>query len=262
MAKFAPVAPIQILEGMKEAGCLGDYHLLLTHHVLEEPDRFVALFKDMPLCTIIMDNSVVELGDAVSDEKVHEACEIIRCAKPAHPAYEYHWVYPVCIDVMADGPATQEASAKSWGWWQENAPSYHPMIVLQGNSWQTFTQTADHFLTDPKYGALSNVGIPRVLVDHLGTRQLAVQYVDAIRPDVNVHLLGFSNDVTDDVICANMPAVAGIDSAVPIRYSYSGGNGLYTPSCSIPPRPADWFEKGEYTKGIWQNVQKIRQWVA
>jgi hypothetical protein len=265
MAEFAPVAPIQILEGMKEAGCLGQYHLLLAHHVLEEPDRFIDLFQDHPLSTIFMDNSIVELGDAASDDKVLEACQIIAAARPKSfgSAYEKHWIYPVLTDVMGDGPATIYASAKSYGWWRTNAPDFPLCVVLQGSDWKTFTETVDFFLATPRFReGLGYVGIPRVLVQHLGTRQLAVQYVDAIAPDINIHLLGFSDDVVDDVICSNMAAVQGIDSAVPIRYSYSGGTGLYSPTSTIPPRPADWFEKGEYDKSIWDNLEAIRRWVA
>lgn len=259
MGRFAPVAPIQILEKMKEKGCFGDYHLLLTHHVLEYPDRFRALFDDGGRYTIFMDNSVVELGDAVSDEKVKEACDAINSGS------SQQWIYPVLIDVMSDGPATIESSTESYEWWKEKLGDYWvgaPMVVLQGNDWKTFTETADHFLLDPAFSEIAYVGIPRVLVDHLGTRQLAIQYIHAIRPDINIHLLGFSNDVTDDVICCNMPDVQGIDSAVPVRYSYSGGVGLYTPSCAIPDRPADWFEKGEYDDSIFTNLSHIRQWVA
>lgn len=257
MARFAPVAPIQILEGMKEAKCLGNYQLLLTHHVLEEPDRFRELFNGDSTQTIFMDNSVVELGDAVSNEKVKEACDIIR-----NDGNGPEWVYPVLMDVMADGPATIEASTESYEWWDKYGPDYHPMVVLQGNDWKTFTATCDYFLLNSGFSRITYVGIPRVLVDHLGTRQLAVQYVDALRPDINVHLLGFSNDVTDDIICCNLIAVEGIDSAVPVRYAYSGGDGLYTPTSSIPARPADWFEKGTYDRSIWDNVEAMRRWVA
>lgn len=257
-AQFAPVAPIQLLEEMKKRNILGRYHLFLTHHTLEFPDRFKELcggtnWNAGNQLTIIMDNSVVELGDAVSDEKVFEACEVVK---------GQNWVYPVLIDVMADGPATQEASAKSWDWWREKHPEYSPMAVLQGSDWKSFTETADYFLCNPHFEGLENVGIPRVLVDHLGTRQLAIQYVDALRPDVNVHLLGFSNDVTDDIICSNMAAVRGIDSAVPIRYGHSVPGGIYTPSADIPPRPKDWFEVAEWDPTIEKNLHNIRKWCA
>lgn len=260
MARFAPVAPIQILEEMGKNNVLDNYHLLLTHHVLEYPERFRNLFGSGKYQnTIIMDNSVVELGDAVSDDKVYEAAEIVRGLNGSSIT---NWVYPVLIDVMADGPATRQASAASWSWWRENHPDYSPMAVLQGNDWKSFTETADFFLLNPDFKGLENVGIPRILVDHLGTRQLAIQYVDAIKPDVNVHLLGFSNDVTDDVICCQHPSVAGIDSAVPVRYAYSVPGGRYTPSSAIPPRPDDWFERGEYDKTVADNVLAVRQWVA
>lgn len=264
MAKFAPVAPIQILEGMKEAGCLGDCHLLLTHHVIEEPDRFIELFDGETMNTIYMDNSVVELGGAVTDEKVLEACQIIAAAKPQAfgGQYQSHWIYPVLTDVIGDGPATILASEKSYDWWRENAPEFAPMVLLQGNDWESFTKTADFFLTNPKFRDLAYAGIPRVLTEYLGTRQLAVQYVDALAPDINLHLFGFSDDVTDDIICSNMAAVQSIDSAVPIRYPYSAHDGLYTPTSVIPPRPADWFEKGEYSQAIWTNLEAIRRWIG
>jgi len=79
MPKFAPVAPIQVLEGLWAAGpeCFGNYHLLLAHHTVEHKTRFTALFKAIAeadhVCTIIMDNSIVELGDAVGPEMVAEA---------------------------------------------------------------------------------------------------------------------------------------------------------------------------------------------
>lgn len=261
MAEFAPVAPIQILEGMKEAKCIGSHHLLLTHHVLEEPDRFRECFRshtfpDIPSYTIFMDNSVVELGSAVTDAMVLEACQIVGDDGG-------NWVYPVLTDVMGDGPATIEASERSYDWWYANAPEYLPMVVLQGNDWESFTKTADYFLTGDKFRNLGWAGIPRILTSHLGTRQLAVQYVDAIRPDINLHLFGFSEDVTDDIIAAQHPGVQSMDSAVPVRYPYKNGpKTLYTPSCEVPPRDPDWFEHGKYEPAIANNLLHMRQWVA
>lgn len=267
MGQFAPVAPIQILEAMKEVGdhILGRYHLLLAHHVLEEPERFTQLFNDMPPCTIFMDNSIVELGDAASDEKVLEACEVIYASTPkAGLGHAHHWIYPVLTDVMGNAEETKKRSTTSYNWWmaQEVSDRFWPMVVLQGDSWESFTQTADYFLLNEAFKGIAYVGIPRVLVGSLGTRRHAIRYVDAIRPDVNVHLLGFSDDVTDDVICCNDPSVEGIDSAVPIRYSYSVAGGIYTPSADIPARPKDWFEKGEWDQASLINLQNARVWCA
>ncbi len=262
MAQFAPVAPIQILEKMKEERVLGKYHLLLTHHILEHPERFKELFADLKQCTIIVDNSIVELGDAATDDKVLEACKVLQ-----ESSNSPNYIIPVLKDVMNDGPATREAATASCNWWLENAPTYNPMVVIQGETWREFTKTADHFLSNSDlFPNIEYAGIPRVLVSHQDTRQKAIQYITALSPMTNIHLLGFSDDVTDDIICANDPNVEGIDSAVPIRYSFSATGGdtdkLYTPSAKLPPRPADWFEKGEFTVDDEVNLYNIRKWVA
>jgi hypothetical protein len=262
MAQFAPVAPIQILEQMKQQGCLGKYHLLLAHHVLEHPDRFKALFADLRGCTIIMDNSLVELGASENEQKVLDACKAIQDS-----ALTPNFIIPVLTDVMGDGAATREASTKSYQWWAENAGQRYPlMVATQGKDWGDFCKTVDYFLLSGEFPGIDYVGVPRKLVEPLGTRQLAIQYIDAVRPDISVHLLGFSDDVTDDVICAQHPSVEGIDSAVPIRFNYKGeeedSKELYTPTSPIPPRPKDWFEKGEYSDIIYANLYNIRLWVA
>jgi hypothetical protein len=285
MASFAPVAPIQILEKMKEEGILGNYHLLLAHHVLEYPGRFEALFADMRNCTIIMDNSLVELGTSENEDLVLEACNALETGG--------RWdglnrVIPVLTDVMGYGVATRESAAKSYQWWKASEAHYKQMVVLQGGFgnndvplghiiygepatraiFEDFCRTADAFLLDPQYESIEYVGIPRILTDLIGSRQDAIRYVRAIRYDVKIHLLGFSNNVMDDIICANMlGSDEGIDSAVPIRYSYDNGvespaNPIYTPTSPIPPRPKDWFEKGVYDSTIATNLANIRKWVA
>lgn len=263
MALFAPVAPIQILEELKTHQVLGSYHLLLAHHVLEEPDRFRSLFADMPSSTIIMDNSIVELGDAASDEKVLEAIQSLQ-NRPGAP----HWIIPVLTDVMGNGTATRQKASESYQWWHENAPGWPLMVVAQGSDFKDFAKTVDYFLADPSaFPKIEYVGIPRVLVESLGTRLECVRYLEALRPQINVHLLGFSDNVPDDIICANHPSVEGIDSAVPLRYSFSvkdtpGISRLYTPSTPIPPRPAEWFTEGQMDDVTYTNLYNIRKWCA
>jgi hypothetical protein len=264
MGQFAPVAPIQILEAMKERKVLGTYHLLLTHHVLEHKDRFGQLFNRQapgesfgergPQMTVIMDNSIVELGGAQNEDAVLEAYNVIRD--------QGHWVYPVLADVMGDGPATREAIKRSYDIWVNNEAGADLMAVLQGNDFTDFCRTADMVLLDPDYRHIHYVGIPRILTDTIGSRWAAIKYVEAIRPDISIHLLGFSNNVMDDVTCANHPGVEGIDSAVPIRYSHSVPLGRYTPTAEIPPRPADWFEVGEWDDTIYTNLENVRRWCA
>lgn len=252
MTRFAPVAPIQILEAMKMLGVLGNYHLLLAHHVLECPERFHDLFDPLTTqsSTIIMDNSIVELGASENESKVLAACNAILAESPTP-----HEIIPVLTDVMGDGAATRAASALSYEYWTGEI-DLPLMVVLQGADWKDFCLTVDTFLANDDYPAITWVGIPRKLTENVGSRQMAVQYVRALRPDINIHLLGFSNDVVDDVICARMECVAGIDSAVPLRY-----NGIYTPTAEVPPRPADWFEHGQFNSEAHKNLVNMRQWI-
>ncbi len=45
MSRFAPVAPIALLEQMAEAYVLGDYHLLIASDIKKEPLRYKKLFS-------------------------------------------------------------------------------------------------------------------------------------------------------------------------------------------------------------------------
>lgn len=267
MAKFAPVAPIQILEGLESAHVLGGYHLLLTHHILEYPQRHKDLFAFKPGIheTVIIDNSLVELGYSENDTKVFEAYDLLR-----GPMHNDRFV-PVLTDVMGDGAATREAIPKSYANWQQmcqDAEIEMPnlMAVLQGNDWFDFCVTTDAVLLNPAYRHITWVGIPRILADTIGSRLNAIRYVSALRPDINIHLLGFSNNVMNDIICAKQSAfyqnVRGIDSAVPLRYDYSVPNGVYTPTAKIPPRPQDWFEEGVVMPKTLDNLANMRRWVA
>ncbi len=42
--RFAPVAPVHILQELCNSGALGEYHLFLAHHTVEKPKEFTDLF--------------------------------------------------------------------------------------------------------------------------------------------------------------------------------------------------------------------------
>jgi hypothetical protein len=58
--------------------------------------------------------------------------------------------------------------------------------------------------------------------------------------------------------------IEGIDSAVPIRYTYSEGDEgrLYKPTSTIPARPKDWFENGNLDDDTLINLREARRWFA
>lgn len=266
-AKFAPVAPIHILEDMQRIdrkNLLGYYHLFLAHHTVEEASRFHNLvhrqMQDAYARTmqIIMDNSIVELGGAVDDQMIKQAVEAVRVTNTSLLE-----VIPCLPDVMGDGAATVEMSSDAYDRWMDmEMPGSGFMVVTQGKDWEEFTDVVNHFFLGDnrqRYRNIRWVGIPRKLGDTIGTRALAIQYIQMVAPHVRIHLLGFSRTIADDLFCARMPGVSGIDSAVPVRYSK-----VLTPMTSdeaIGPR-GDWWEKGVFQTGNASNIDNVRKWLV
>jgi hypothetical protein len=267
MVKFAPVAPVHILHDLVAHKEFKDYHLFLAHHTVEHPKEFAYLFdryygdrQGQGHPTVIMDNSIVELGGAVDDLMIDEACRIISAAGRSTT------IVPVLPDVMGIGYKTVELSRAAYHRWANlgkqgaiHANTY--MLVTQGESWDDFTATVNHFFIDmaDDYPRIGWVGIPRRLLDVLPTRAEAIKYIQMVAPHVKIHLLGFSGSIGDDLLCARLPGVMGIDSAVPVRY-----NGVLTPMTTedeIGPR-GDWFKEGQLNSTNIHNVQNVRKWIG
>ena len=132
------------------------------------------------------------------------------------------------------------------------------MAVLQGKDWEDFVHSANFFLLEhrERFHKVTWVGIPRKLVEAIGSRKKAIQYVKMIAPWVNIHLLGFSDDMVDDFLCARMRGVKGIDSAVPLRVP-----GLLLPTDVPKGRDPRWMDEGGLTSEARINVSNVRQWI-
>jgi hypothetical protein len=259
-AEFAPVAPIQILEEMVKTDMkhlFGSYHLFLAHHTATNEERFTSLidrafaeYYSEP--TFIMDNSVVELGGAVDDDMIAKATTAVIVPK------RHAQVIPVLPDVMGDGDATLEMSVEAYHRWEKGGmPGTGYMLVAQGPTWDGFTNLVDSLIVKPGFPKITHIGIPRVLRKTMETRWLAVQYMKMVAPHVKIHLLGFSDDIFDDIHCARLGGVAGIDSAVPVRY-----DGVLTPASGTQPRDPKWFDEGTLTHWGSKNIRAVRQWLA
>ena len=81
------------------------------------------------------------------------------------------------------------------------------------------------------------ISIPRALVNILGSRREPIEALqnNGFR-DVPIHLLGFSCNYHDDIYCARLEGIIGIDSATPIRL---GMEGKIMPISSSEINPAD-----------------------
>lgn len=252
MAHFAPVAPIQVLEQLydHDPEVFGEYHLLLAHHTVEHLDRFDRLFqriysdrKIRPL--IIMDNSVVECGGFVDFDMMLAATQAVS---------PYADCVPVLPDVMGDGRKTREATLEAYSKWASEIPCIGFMAVCQGVDFADYSESLQLFSNRARFPAIEYLGIPRFLVHLIGTRKHAVEAALVYRNYQAVHLLGYSDDMQDDLECSQMPGVQGIDSAVPLRVE-----GKFSFDMSTGPRPEDWFEQANVNPQMLANLGFARQ---
>lgn len=261
MKGFGPVAPPQILRALKDHGVLGTYHLLLAHDVLARGQEYYDLFgvkewrtregmlMTAPEMTVILDNSVVELGDACDADTIATAAASCRANVVVLP------------DVLMDGPATVERTKGAIDSWKKqldnalgSASTYSFMVVPQGKTIEEWVTCAEQLADLPNVGWW---GIPRNFRKITG-RKLAVRLARTFNPKRKIHLLGFSDDIVDDILTARYERVEGIDSAVPLRAATLGKH--ISAFTNLPPR-GDWWEQAEFTPLMLNNVQQVRRWL-
>ena len=248
MAKFAPVAPAHIVERLPVA-TMGSYHLLLAHDVVKQPDVYSRVYNHFGMTTI-MDNSVVELGEAVNPDIIKEAVHITgvstivlpdvlrNCDKTIDSIFEAH---PIWLKFFE----RQLGIGREWGF----------MYVPQGLSIEEFVRCAEASL---ELDRVNFWGIPRNLVREIGTRERAIYVCRALAPERRIHLLGFSDNIIDDVGCSRIRGVEGIDSAVPLRLASLG---LPMSMVAVTPPRGDWWDHAQYLPSMAANIETFRRWI-
>lgn len=254
--KFAPVCPIHVYEALAAEGqeYIGDYFLLLAHDVLQHQERYERFFARRG-CTIIMDNSVIELGNACTAANLYEAAAAIA------PGND------VCVaipDVLQDGVATFERAKRflDEAAGIRGSEQFEKMYIPQGKDIKDFSISMEQALyTFPD--EFEWVGIARNLTDRIfPTRKIAAGYISRIVGNhVRLHLLGFSDNVADDIdTCLHLaPYIEGIDSAVPLRLGTKGvsvGIGEQFPDTG--PR-GDWWDTVVANELLLENTLAFRQ---
>lgn len=249
MAQFGPVAPPRLIRQLSKRA-MGAYHLLLAHDVHAKPKEYGELYN-FPNSNIIMDNSVVELGGAVDLNIIKEACNTVKCVTIALP------------DVMSDGQATTEASMAAYDEWLKTFEALYGadnqdwgfMFIPQGRTieeWATCAQSMSH------HRRINYWGIPRLLTIHSGSRRMGIEIAYALNSRRKIHLLGFSENLVDDVVCSRDPRVLGIDSAVPLRAATYGKEMTF--DVNLPKR-GDWWDTAEYLPMMDDNVNTYKDWI-
>lgn len=242
--RFAPVAPPEVLHKMKENLILGTYHLLLAHDVAGNPAKYRDLF--LPSDFIIMDNSVIELGTPVDATTMKAACNVVIPSVVVLP------------DVIGDFKQTVQLAERYLDQWASTGLGPF-MAVPQGQSENEIYACIDTYLRMPHIKAF---GVPRACVKPLGSRKPVIEYLNRVASDKHIHLLGFSDNLQDDILCTRLPGVSGIDSAVPIRLGVKGTlMDVNDDASQYPPRGDFWDTARDITPEVINNVQKFRIWI-
>ncbi len=267
MARFAPVVPLAIARQLQgkypNKDLLGNYHLLLAHDILKHPKEYQQVYGEVRRrygkdSFIILDNSIVELGKAMSIDDLMAASDILR---------------PDCIvvpDVMGDGSATRLAAERFCREYAKRMvaagdPNNIPSLlgVIQGDSVADCMDTASLFYVQ---NLIEYVSVPRIVGQKLGTRMGVLNQLAMSPRFAGIHLLGFSDNLLDDVACARHPLVQGIDSAVPIRAGLRGQEITIEYAVDYGPRGLFWdTTEVQYNlnhEQVRANIEAFRRWIT
>lgn len=254
MKKFAPVAPIHIYEALANRGYVPDNILLLAHDVYkhENRDRYMALFNRGPWkdTHIIMDNSLIEVGNAITLNEIEEA---VRCVNAD---------VVVLPDSLTDGIASAELTVAAWDEWKTrfSAPyrgdkPIQLMAVIQGETEKGFMQALEMIATNI---APDWISIPRRTESKFGYKRIElIDFVRMFFPSQPIHLLGFSEYPWNDILAAQLSDVVSIDSAAPLRLPNGDVFSNAGPSRVNKETGVDWWDTCKYEHYMLQNIQKV-----
>lgn len=263
--KFAPVAPIHIYEALANRGYVPQRILLLAHDVYkhENRDRYMALFNRGPWkdTHIIMDNSLIEVGNAITLNEIEEA---VRCVEAD---------VVVLPDSLTDGPKSAELTIAAWDEWKTrfSAPyrgdkKIELMAVIQGETEKGFMQALEMIASKI---APDWISVPRRTESKFGyNRMELIDFVRMFFPDLPIHLLGFSEYPWNDILAAQLSDVKSIDSAAPLRLpngdvfsnagspriTYETVNFGHVEECQVAH---DWWLEAKYEDYMLRNIQKV-----
>ncbi len=245
---FSPIVPPQAYPDLRDRGHLGLYNLILAQEVIQFPSTFEDVFQkqfDSVARTLILDNGVVETGTALEPKVLLEAAKICRASVVVLP------------DVIQDPEASWEVTEYASEWFKREDPGLELMVVPQG---KTLGEVGLYIKRAYEELHFHWFGIPRWMTKAFGTRSEIIKH--ALRYNRKVHMLGFSDNLLDDIACARTLDVRGIDSAYPIALGYQTLPIMIGRRNMTAQRDKGWDQHTLLYDSCCANIRRVRAWLG
>lgn len=218
MAAYAPVCGIAMLEFLSENDrklegrwdLLGGVMMFMAHDILQHQDRYMDFAHkcrtQLGVHTIIVDNSLIEVLDGSTPRPTFE--DVL------HASLVVKGDFTILPDVLSDCSASANATREAVEAWAKPMTGEYA-YVIQGKNVMEHMAMASAYVMQLNAKMLC---IPRVIANTMGSRTRTLMQIGAdVKNNYEIHLLGCSNNQSDDFACArNFPGVVSIDSANPI----------------------------------------------
>ena len=251
--KFAIICPIPLLN---EFAVASDYHMALTHLVLMN-QQYTSFYKARSLSGdyVILDNSIIELGNAVDILKLVEAAELIHATEIVLP------------DVYRNKDATLSAVHHALEKGKDRLNEYKLMAVPQGQNYAEWFECYHELITIKE---IDVIGIPKVTStfgDSDKGRIVLCDILDGkqrlgIGTDKEYHLLGVWNNPYPEIPkLSAFSWIRGVDTILPIQMGQRGIS-LSETRFNRPQIKADFYDghTGGNSLIIESNIFKMLSW--
>lgn len=186
--------------------------MLLAHLTSDSSYVAQALINDN--CYKIMDNSLIELGEAFGINDVLEAADKCLADEIILP------------DVFQDGDATVEVVKESIDWLRAagRLHDYHLMAVCHGKDMEEFTRT---FKALASIKEIDTIGIPKIVCSWAKTRAVFAELFATTRKEI--HLLGVYDSFKElgTFRPEDLSSIRSVDTCMPALFASTGETDVF-----------------------------------
>lgn len=207
--RAAVIAPTGLL---KRYAARSRYHLCLAH-LCQDLNPYSEFYRNAVARGeyVILDNSIIELGKAMTETQLYTAINIIRPTE----------------FVVQDFPRDQ-ATTHFWAMYkgQELRKRYPDMKLMVVPQWHEDRQFEDwwySFMWLKELPFIDTIGLPKFIRHERSIAAALINKDPVLQRDKEFHLLGtWGNPIEVKEMAAQYPWIRGVDSKAPVRFGQYG----------------------------------------